>query len=96
MDSGRYIEPRWVINRCVDVLFIVDMILIFHLAYQEKADNGGHWVMNRSHIARHYLCGWFTIDLLSVLPFWALTLNYFDPCGPRRREPPRRPAIFFF
>jgi len=27
----------------------------------------------------HYIKGWFLIDLLSVVPFWTLTLDYNDP-----------------
>ena len=56
-DGGRYINPMWVVNRVVDSLFICDMCLIFHLAYQERAERGGHWVFNKGIIARHYLQG---------------------------------------
>lgn len=58
-----------------------DMLLIFHLAYQEDLENGGHWVFNRRLIVRRYLCGWFGVDLISILPFWIMTLDYADPFG---------------
>ena len=62
------------VNRFVDALFIVDMVLIFNLAYQEKLEFGGHWVHNKRTIAKTYLKGWFIIDFLSVLPFWIFSL----------------------
>jgi hypothetical protein len=62
------------VNRFVDVLFYIDMFLIFNLAYQEKLEFGGHWVFNKRTIAKTYLKGWFMIDFLSVLPFWIFSL----------------------
>jgi hypothetical protein len=40
-------------------------------------------VYNKHTIACTYLRGWFVIDLLSVVPFWMLTLDYADPMGVR-------------
>jgi len=84
MDEGSYITPMWYINRVIDLMFLLDMILIFHLAYQETLEAGGHWVYNKRLIGLKYLKGWFIIDLLSVLPFWALTLDVDDPFGKNR------------
>jgi hypothetical protein len=43
-------SPLWVINRCVDVIFIVDMIVIFNLAF---VDDQGQLIKSRSAIAKH-------------------------------------------
>ena len=43
-NEGKYVTVLWGINRVVDLLFIVDMVLIFNLAYQTNTDDGGHWV----------------------------------------------------
>ena len=32
--EGKYITPMWAVNRVVDLLFFLDMIIIFHLAFQ--------------------------------------------------------------
>ena len=55
------------------------MVITFNLAYLETPDRGGHWVYNRRFIALHYFRGWFTVDFLSILPFFLITLKYDDP-----------------
>ena len=62
----------FVFNRFVDLAFVVDMVLQFFLAYPEDIGSNrrtGRLVRDRSRIARHYLRGWFIIDLLSIIPF---------------------------
>lgn len=59
----------WILNRVVDCVFAIDCILHFFLAYQERPENGGHWVTQPHQIRRHYLTGWFSVDLISSLPF---------------------------
>ena len=55
-----------VLNRTVDVLFAIDMVVNFFLGY---FDEHGQWEFDNKKIAKHYLKGWFIIDLLSVIPF---------------------------
>lgn len=57
------------INRLIDVIFIIDIFLQFVLMTEAKRGGKGErvWLTNPSEIAHHYLFGWFTIDLLSVL-----------------------------
>lgn len=81
LDEGEHITALWWANRVIDLIFLMDLILTFNLAYQEKPEKGGHYVYNRYMITTHYLKGWFTIDLFSVLPFFLITLNYSDPWG---------------
>ena len=79
LDEGRYITPLWIINRVVDTCFTVDVVITFNLAYQATPGQGGHWVMNKKFIALHYLQGWFTIDIISIVPFYLITLDWSDP-----------------
>lgn len=79
--EGLYITPMWVVNRIVDFCFIIDIILTFNLAFQERPERGGQWVFNKRGIAYNYLTGWFPVDFLSVLPFWLVTLDKTDPLG---------------
>ena len=53
------------IERCITLLFIVDLCLNFNTAYLD----GSHFIVDRSLIARNYLMGWFWIDLASSIPF---------------------------
>ena len=49
-----------------DVLFFIDMIVIFNSAINDK---NMQIIVDRKIIAIHYLKGWFTIDLLAIVPF---------------------------
>jgi len=49
----------------VDLVFILDVITQFNLAYVV----GGRLVGRRPLIAAHYMTGWFVVDFLSVIPF---------------------------
>lgn len=81
VDGGQYITELWLINRIVDLCFVLDIFLTFNLAFQEPADKGGQWIFNKRTIAINYIKSWFLIDFLSVLPFWTITLDYSDPWG---------------
>jgi potassium voltage-gated channel Eag-related subfamily H protein 7 len=64
----------FVINRFVDLAFVADMAVNFRLIFEDKE---GTIILSKNLIARRYLRGWFTIDLLSILPFdiVGLTVN---------------------
>ena len=83
LQEGTHINALWIVNRFVDVLFVVDIVIAFHLAFQETTQNGGHWVVNRRIIFRTYIKSWFIIDVVSVLPFWLVSLDFADPFGIR-------------
>ena len=52
-DEGELlINPGFMVNRFVDLLFITDIILTLNMAYQEKLELGGHCTRNRS-LPRH-------------------------------------------
>ena len=57
----------FVLNRCVDTLFIIDMGINFCLGYVDPVRNV--WVFEQSRIVRKYALGWFSIDFVSCLPF---------------------------
>jgi len=61
--------PLFIANWIVNSIFIVDMGFNFFLPYKESIKKGGGTVKSHKRIARHYLCGWFPIDLISVIPF---------------------------
>ena len=70
-------DALFVTNRVVDVIFSIDVGLNFFLMFPSGSTVlGTTWVTSHGDIARHYLCGWFFLDAISVLAslfdIWAL------------------------
>ena len=83
-------DGLFVMNRCIDVVFLVDMAMQFFVMHRVVSDAGGHaeendptdssggsaggalsggrWEYRIPRIAMHYLRGWFSIDVLSIIP----------------------------
>jgi potassium voltage-gated channel Eag-related subfamily H protein 7 len=60
------INPMFVINRMIDIIFSIDIVLCFMLMYR---DANGNWVRSRKLVARRYLRGWFALDVAALPPF---------------------------
>nr|XP_040032088.1 potassium voltage-gated channel subfamily H member 6 isoform X1 [Gasterosteus aculeatus aculeatus] len=59
-------DPLNVADLLVDVLFIVDIVINLRTTYVDRNDE----VITRpSRIAKHYIKGWFPIDLFAAIPF---------------------------
>ena len=41
---------------------------------ESKDVNTGAWIFSKKRIAQKYLSGWFILDLVSVFPFFLLSL----------------------
>lgn len=71
-----FLEPKYnglfVINRFVDVGFIVDMFMQFRLGFVDPETF--EIVYDTGRITKNYLTGWFTIDFVSIIPFDLLGL----------------------
>lgn len=50
----------------MDVLFIVDIVINLRTTYVDQNDEV---VTQPSRIAKHYIKGWFPIDLFAAIPF---------------------------
>jgi potassium voltage-gated channel Eag-related subfamily H protein 7 len=55
------------INRIVDVVFCCDIYINLRLAYFDNYRS--NWVYNPTDCALHYMKGWFTIDVVSLVPW---------------------------
>ena len=55
-----------IMNGVIDILFFLDMLVIFNTA---TYDQNMRFITDRKKIAKQYLKGWFTVDLLSIIPF---------------------------
>ena len=59
-DYGNYI------NWAIDLIYLIDIFVIFDTAIYDENDD---LVEDRKRIAVNYLQGWFTVDLMSIIPF---------------------------
>ena len=50
----------------IDVLFAIDILVAFNTALDDVEDE---IIEDRKSIAIHYLKGWFTIDVIAIVPF---------------------------
>ena len=77
--ADRCASAMWIMDAVVDIFFMVDLLLTFVTATYINNPKTSEEVLTRNPrlIARKYLRGWFTIDLVSSLPVHtALTLAY--------------------
>ncbi|KAM6189049.1 voltage-gated inwardly rectifying potassium channel KCNH3 [Sarcoramphus papa] len=58
--------PPSACDLCVEILFMMDIILNFRTTFVSKS---GQVVLEPRAVARHYLAGWFPLDLVAALPF---------------------------
>ena len=75
IDEGPCITILFGLNRFIDLLFVIDIFLIFSTHYQDRQ---GRWIRRRGSIAINYARGWFIIDFLSILPFYLPTFLLAD------------------
>jgi hypothetical protein len=64
--SQTALDPLWLVNRFVDLVFLVDLVLQFFTMAEVKVDGEMRWVSSPRKIARAYLVGWFPIDITSI------------------------------
>ena len=68
-------EPLFLINRCLDGIFIIDLFVQFRLmteVYTSEDGGGTVWLTSSWGIAKNYLKGWFGLDVTSIL------VSFFD------------------
>jgi hypothetical protein len=62
---------RFVLNRFIDIFFLVDMVMQFFLAYEGE---GGELITSGKLMAVRYLRSWFIVDFISIVPFDLISL----------------------
>lgn len=61
-------ESWFQVNRVLDVIFFVDMVIQFFLAYEARGPRGGTvWVDDHSLIIRNYVTSWFPLDVSTLM-----------------------------
>jgi len=64
----------FIFNRLIDCLFLVDMGFTFLLDPGEEESLKENGLPSHRLMAQNYLYGWFTVDLISTMPFDAVSL----------------------
>lgn len=70
------VDARFVVNRVVDLAFLTDICLNFFLPYA-TSDNS-KFITDHWRIVRHYLFGWFLVDVASVIPYDVIAIFMQD------------------
>ena len=66
---------RDLVDHVIDVFFFIDILVFFNTEY---INDDYEVVRNRKEIACHYLKGWFTIDVISIIPFDEILTNKYN------------------
>ena len=65
----------FIMDLIIDAVFITDIVLNFRTAWMSKdPDDYGRYVFKTRDAAVRYCKGWFTVDLLSVIPFYFIDI----------------------
>jgi len=60
---------NFTMNRIIDAIFVVDIVVTFFLPYRTSVSKGGMLIFDNRRIACNYLTGWFSLDLITCIPF---------------------------
>lgn len=64
-DEGSDGHAHWLAT-LIDIIFAIDMLVTFNTVTFDKNND---MVEKRKQIASMYLKGWFTVDLIAIIPF---------------------------
>jgi hypothetical protein len=74
LDLPTRLDGLFITNQVVTVVFISDILIQFNLPFPEPTQGDGAYERRHSKIAYRYLLSWFTLDLVTVIPFDILVL----------------------
>ncbi|KAL1503237.1 hypothetical protein AB1Y20_011293 [Prymnesium parvum] len=60
------VSTLFIVNRVVDMIFVIDIVLQFFLITEKGTGAGHQFLITHRDISINYLKGWFFIDVLSV------------------------------
>ncbi len=67
LGAPKGIDALFILNRLLDVVFIIDVGVNFFLIQQVSDSHGDRWVTDHGQIVLGYLRGWFTLDVFSIV-----------------------------
>ena len=80
-DAGQAPSALSIIEIFIDVFFALDLAVNFRTGFIDPAGSATEVVTEPRRIAKHYLLGWFTFDLISSLPFELIFRTYLGSGG---------------
>jgi hypothetical protein len=86
--SAAWQDPWFIINRALDCVFILDLILQFFIAYEDRGSRGDTGlVIDHPKIIQHYLQTWFPLDAFTIivpciLDFYVMSLETTSNTSP--------------
>lgn len=63
------LNPLFALNRMIDFIFFIDMILQFFLMKEVDTDAGTVFIKDHKTLACMYLKSWFVLDIVSIGPY---------------------------
>ena len=80
LGTAELLSVRFFLNRFIDAIFTFDLGTQFFVMFpqQKSIVESVYWVDDLNAIMLNYLKGWFTLDLISILPFWIF--DYTQGC----------------
>ena len=51
------------------IFFVTDILLNFRTGYYERSTDGERLITSSRKMLKHYLVGWFVLDLIATIPF---------------------------
>jgi len=85
--ASAWLDPRFILNRLVDVVFFADMLINLCLEYEVVGQSAattaatiisGEKIQTLKDTACHYLKGWFIFDMLTLVPSVVEVTNLND------------------
>jgi hypothetical protein len=70
------VDILMIINRVVDFIFVLEILLSFNTMY---VNGEGGLVRRHAAIAKHYLRGWFLVDVITTIPYDVLNSVMTNP-----------------
>lgn len=69
-----YFGDTWgALESFIDIVFIVEIIVCFNTSVYDQQTN--EYITKRCQIAKIYLCGWFCVDFMAILPRLLLSVG---------------------
>jgi hypothetical protein len=86
LGTAELLSVRFFLNRFIDAIFTFDLGTQFFVMFpqQKSIVESVYWVDDLNAIMLNYLKGWFTLDLISILPFWIFDYTQGDCTWPTR------------
>ena len=82
--AAAWLDVWFLTNRLLDIIFTIDMILQFFIAYETRDERGRlFWVEDRNLIVKRYLRSWFVLDAATIavpggIDIWTSTMEEAD------------------